>query len=504
MSNHGAPTAGRLAKDVIIYGLGDAILRGLAVVTVPIFTRFFHPADYGVISLLIAFTSFFGLLQDAGMASAAQRQYFDHVHTDPTAGRKATATAFWFVLGWGFLLLVLALILGEQIAQAFLKDRSLEPLVGLVILTSFLAVLAQLVRSFFRLTFRPWPFALTALLSGGLMVGLSLWFVLQGAGIFGYFWGGFLGILPGTLLTLFLARDFLNYRPELLQLKQMLVYGLPLVPAALSGFVFDLSDRFFIARIRDFHEVGLYAVAYSIVSLLALFIGAFAQAWAPFALAHHAEKPHDAPALFARFSLYIVMVFSFLALGVTIFAQEILALLTTPEFFDAARVIPILALAYVAFASTQVTTLGMSIARKTSLIAVGAGLAAVINLLGNILLIPEWGMLGAAWSTLLAYLLLTIFYGLLSQRYLPCPWPWRKLVIVFALAGALMVGGTNLPDGFSFSPLAIQIGYLFLFPISLWVFRILTQNEWAIVQRILRFDLAFWKRHGGVPEDLSM
>lgn len=504
MAKPAAPSAGRLAKDIMIYGLGDAILRGLAVVTVPIFTRFFHPADYGLISLLVAFMSLFGLMHDAGMASAAQRQYFDHIHTNKAAGRRATATAFWFVFGWGLVLVVLGLLLGEELAQLLLKDRSLEPLVWLVIGTSFLAVLAQLARSFFRLTFRPWPFALTALLSGILMVGLSLWFVLDGHGIAGYFWGGLLGILPGALLTFVLARDFLRARPELPVLKQMLVYGLPLVPAALSGFVFDLSDRFFLARIRDFHEVGLYAVAYSIVSLMALFIGAFAQAWAPFALAHHAEKPHDAPQLFARFSLYIVIVFSFLSLGVTIFGREILALLTTPEFFDAARVIPVLALAYVAFATTQVTTLGMSIARKTSLIAVGAGLAAVINLVGNILLIPEWGMLGAAWATLVAYILLTLFYGVLSQRYLPCPWPWPKLIVVFALAGGLMLGGTTLPEGLSFSPFAIQIGYLFIFPVSLWVFRILNRDEWTVIRRIVLFDLAFWKRHGGVPEDLSM
>ncbi|MBI4175148.1 oligosaccharide flippase family protein, partial [Candidatus Berkelbacteria bacterium] len=270
------PTAGSLAKDVAIYGLGDAVLRGLSVIAVPIFTRIFTPDDYGVISLLVAFGSLFGLLHDAGMASAAQRHYFDHQTT--TDRYRATTTAFWFVAIWGMILVLLGLLLGNRLATGLLNRPDATPLIWLVIGTSFLAVIAQLVRSYFRLTFRPWPFAVTALVSGIAMIGFSVLFVLRGDGLMGYFWGGFLGMFLGLIPTLWLGRTFLRGAVAHEDLRAMLFYGVPLVPAALASFVFDLSDRFFLARLTDFHEVGLYAVGYSVVSLLSLMIGAFAQA----------------------------------------------------------------------------------------------------------------------------------------------------------------------------------------------------------------------------------
>ncbi|QQG49792.1 MAG: flippase [Candidatus Berkelbacteria bacterium] len=486
-----------LVKNVVIYGLGDAIIRALGVVTVPIFTRILSPTDYGVLSVLVALTAVVGLINDAGMVSAAQRQYFDE--KGDSGKRQATATAVWFSLSLGIILTALGILLAKPLAGWLLGNSELDELIILAFLSSGLGVIVQLVRSFFRLTFTPWPFMVSTVLTGILSLGVAAWLVFQGQGVMGYFGGLLIGTAFGFFITLILGRRFLAFTYDRERLTKMLRYGLPLVPAAAALFVVDLSDRFLLARLRDLSEVGIYSVGVSVASMMTLFIGAFAQAWAPFALSKHAEMPKESPFLFARFLLYVLVFFSALALLITLFSQEILQLLTTAAFFDAVKVVPILALGYVVFATTQLTTLGMSIARRTSVIAIGALLAALVNIGGNLLLVPNFGMLGAAWATLAAYLVLTITYGAVSSRYLRCPWPWGRigrLAPVVALGFGLTF---VLPDGVGLVTAAWKIAYFGAFAGLVLLSGAVDREELKILRQIIAVDLKFWKRTRSVP-----
>ena len=101
----------RLGRHSAIYGIGGLVSRVIAVLLLPIYTRYLTPADYGKIETLLALTTVMGLILRAGITSAFFRFYFD---VDDDAGRlRVLRTSFWFTMGGGTLGLLLLLALAD-------------------------------------------------------------------------------------------------------------------------------------------------------------------------------------------------------------------------------------------------------------------------------------------------------------------------------------------------------------------------------------------------------
>lgn len=130
---------------------------------------------------------------------------------------------------------------------------------------------------------------------------------------------------------------------------------------------------------------------------------------------------------------------------IAIFSSEALRLLTPTEYWDAASALGVIVMGVVVSGTTQVTAIGISLERKTRLFALAAWITAAVNVCLNVLFIPRWGALGAAFATFLSYVLLTTLYLVWSQKLHPIPLEKRNLsycvgltVLVLVLAGSSM------------------------------------------------------------------
>ena len=86
----------RLGKHSAIYGLGGLVSRVLAILLLPLYTRYLSPSDYGAIETLVAASAVLVTLLRAGISSAFFRFYFD---AEDDAGRtRVVRTAFWFTM----------------------------------------------------------------------------------------------------------------------------------------------------------------------------------------------------------------------------------------------------------------------------------------------------------------------------------------------------------------------------------------------------------------------
>jgi O-antigen/teichoic acid export membrane protein len=238
----------------------------------------------------------------------------------------------------------------------------------------------------------------------------------------------------------------------------MLAFGVFVVPASISFFVFDLSDRFFINHYRTLTELGLYSIAINIASLLVFFSYALSQAWSPIALNIYYSSKKIFHQFVPRFFTYYLIFFFVLAVSVTLFGAEILRIFATPKYFAAASAIGPLALAMVFSTSNQVTSLGITISKKTKYFAFYTGLAAVLNIILNFLWIPKYGMIGAAWSTAASYLFLTIVYFLNSQKFIKLTLDWQKIIKLVLLSLLAMFLGPLLWRFGFWSNLAVKAG----------------------------------------------
>lgn len=425
-----------LSKDSLIYGLGNAVLRILALITAPIFTRVFAPAEYGIISLVASVISFLSIFLIFGMDNALFVSYYQY----KKQRKEVISSAFWFLLLWGLTIVAIASTFSQNLSEIIFKTPIYRNLFLLTFATAYLTLLINVAKTVFRLQFRAKTFALiaglNAILSTGLMILLVVYFK---KGLIGYFTGSLAGTFVSCLVALFLIRDSLQSRLSYPKLKEMLFFGAFVVPAALSFFVFDLSDRFFINHYWNLSELGLYSIGINIASLIVFFSYAMGQAWSPQVMKIYFSSRKIFHQFVPRFFVYYLLFFFILAAAISIFGQEILRIFATPRFYDASNVIAPLAIAMVFSSANQVTPIGLMIARKTKYFAFYTFLAAMLNIILNFVLIPKYGMVGAAWATAFSYLFLTIAYYLASERYIHLEIDWQKIFKLVLLSLAVIL-----------------------------------------------------------------
>lgn len=159
--------------------------------------------------------------------------------------------------------------------------------------------------------------------------------------------------------------------------------------------------------------------------------------------------------------------------------------LSTPTFYPAAIAMGPLALGFMAYASTQVTAIGISITKKTKYFASFSWMAAVMNLILNILLVPKWGMIAASWTTAASYTFLTIAYFRTSQRLYPVVYEkWRVLAVVGLTFGFVLLV-PFLPEMTLITSMIVKIMYCLIYVGLLFVLRILDKREWEALTLLL-------------------
>jgi len=269
-------------------------------------------------------------------------------------------------------------------------------------------------------------------------------------------------------------------------LRKLLSFGLPLVPTSLAWWVFTLSDRLILGKLTTLHELGLYSVAVTASALLGLFVGSLGQAWSPHAVHAYEQRPDDAAVLFSRMLTYILGGFGALAVFISLFGREALRLLTTSSFLHAAVAIPPLSLGLLAYASTQVTAMPISLRNRTIYLAVYAWMAAALNVALNLLLVPRFGMIGSAWATTIAYSFLSISYLLRSQRLWHVQYEGRRAAVILSLTVVFALPGPYLPHTHVLLDVPIKVACFALYAALLVALRAFDRREWRALATILR------------------
>ncbi|MNR80305.1 Polysaccharide biosynthesis protein [compost metagenome] len=474
----------KLAKDLLVYGWGEILLKASLLITLPLYTRVLSPADYGTWSYVTTLAGLVAAILALGGDSAYSRLF----HETKTESERQELTSTWlaFLAAWcfGVLLLFLPLI-GPLSSWALGTDPHAAQILALAMLAVPVTLINGTCAQVLRNRFQARAFVNLNVLSTLLSLGFSLTaaMVLK-LGVPGILGGALLGALVMLPVRLYTVRDVLRPRFSLRVLGEFLRYGLPLVPASLAYWVFSASDRVMLGKLTTLDQVGLYAVALQLASVFNLVIGAIGQAWGPFAIRLHEDDPEAATGFFGQVMTYLLMGFGFLCVMLTAFAPELLRLVTTPAFYGAAVAVGPLALAMTAFASTQVTALGISLTKKTGYLALFSWGAALLNVLLNLLLMPRWGMLGASVAMAAAYTFLTLAYGFQSQRLMPIRYEARRALVAIAvtLGLTLLLSWLSLPVSWLGGAFKLGTGVAFL--VLLVLLGALDRREWTLVRKL--------------------
>ena len=456
----------RLGKHSAIYGFGGLVQRILAVLLLPVYTRYLSPSDYGIVETLIALTTVLVITLRLGITNAFFRFYFDR--PDPEHRRLVLRTSFWFTMGMATLGLAVGAAFSREISSVLFGSADEAEVVA----AAFVGLWAQMnyeqLTSLFRVEERSVAYVTASLANVALTIGATLALVVAlDAGPLGVVVGNFTG-------TLLVYAALVGYRREQLGLqfdrglfREMNRFGMPLVPSALLLWVTNFSDRFFLVKLADTQEVGLYSVGVRIASAMALLLTAFRTAWPAFA--YSIDDDREAKQTYAFVLTYLVFLTTWVATGLALLSPWLVDWIAAPAFAESSRVVGPLAFAVVIFAGYVVMVIGVGRARRTQFNWVVTGAAAIVNVTLNLLLIPRYGMMGAAAATIAAYA--TMFAGMAwwAQRIYPVPYQWRRVVTAVA-AGLALVAVGKLAGGGLPVAVALSVAYpLLLFPAGFYL-----------------------------------
>ena len=466
----------RLARHSAIYGIGGLVSRILAVLLLPLYTHYLTRADYGRVETLTAASTVLVIVLRMGITSAFFRFYFDS--PDPARRVLVVRTSFWFTMAMATAGLVLGLVFAGPIADG-LRLGGHENLVRAAAVGLWAQMNYEQLTSLFRVEERSLQFVYASLANIVITVAATVVLVVvfdQHA--LGVLVGNFIGTLCVYLVLLGFRRYQLGLQFDRRLLREMNRFGLPLVPAALALWAINFIDRLFVAAYKGQGEVGVYSVAVRVSSAILFLMIAFRTAWPAFA--YSIEDDRDARRTYAFVLTYLVLVTSWVSLALGALAPWIVDLLTASPFHRAQKAVALLAFAGSAYAAYTVLAIGSGRARRTQLNWVIAGVAAAVNVGLNVVLIPPYGMVGAAIATLAAYLGLFLGMFLYAQRVYPVAYQWRRVLTAAGVAAALTIVGSVFDI-----PLAVAILIALAYPLCLLPLRFYLPAELSRMRRLV-------------------
>ena len=435
----------RLSRDLFIYGFGEIVTKAFGLITLPIYTRLFTAPEFGTLSVALTVAGFILAVLALGGDSAFIRYFL--ATTDVGQRRVITSTWIGFLAIWSVLATAALLPFSEQIAHVATSETGATLPIALALLLAPVRLINLMCGQVLRNEFRAGAYISLNVAALALMVAASLFgVVVLELGIVGVLLGTLvaeIGMLPIRILS---ARHMLGWHFSPAALRGLLAYGLPLVPTSLAYWVFTTSDRVMLSNLSTLAQVGLYSVAASVTSIAMIAVTALGQGWNPHAIRAFEEDRDSAGGLFARMFTYILAAFGVLGIGMSAFAPELIGIVAGSEFVGAAAAIGPLSVGMIAYATTQVTAGGITLAKRTGYLAAYAWLAAAVNVGLNFMLIPELGMVGAAWATSVAYVVLTAMYLVTSRRLWRFDYERSRATILLIIVAVGLLVASLLAD----------------------------------------------------------
>ena len=422
----------KLIKNTSIYTLGNIIPQIANFFLLPLYTAYLTPADYGIVQSMQILTTILVVFFTLAVDRSVYRLYFDYKTEEEKKTYLSTIVISLLVVSVSVLGLVFAF---QNLISKIYTSISFYPFYFYAIMTSFLSVYAILPKIYYQINEKAGKFITLSLLQFVSNTGFVIWFVV---GIKASAEGWLKGLMLGNLITLpvfvYVMAKAINFKFNFEYLKSSLKYSLPMIPSLLSAWILNLSDRVFIERYFSLSEVGIYSLGYKIAGLVLIVTGAFNLAYNPvfFKLAN-SDDQINAKKKLSQYNTTYILVLLTIVFFISFFAKEVLQLFFNPAYFEAYKIVYLISLAYLISQVAGLFNLSIYQEKKTTVIMFIVLGSAGVNILLNFLLIPVYGIYGAAYATILSFLVFSGVKYFYAKKYYYIQIKWLIILSVFIL-----------------------------------------------------------------------
>jgi len=423
----------KLFKQTFIYGMATVLPRMLSFLLVPLYTNQLPTEEYGKVSIIFSYFVLFNVILAYGMETAFFR--FFNKESDK---EKVVSTSAISIATSSFVFLVIAFLLKEQISVWI--DIKLE-YINLVIWILLLDALVIIPFSWLRAKERPMRYAVIKIANVAINFGLNIFFLLYLKELSFHFSSLdtiykenyeisyiFISNLIASGFTLLVLLPFytkIKYRFDRILWKKMMKYAMPILIAGIAYSINETFDRILLDHLLPEnvaeHMVGVYSACYKLALFMTLFATAFRLGIEPFFFNYAENK--NAPETYARITKYFVILGSFIFLFVIVFVHILkIAFLRDASYWEAVKIVPFILLANFCLGVYHNLSVWYKVTDRTRFGAYISVFGAIVTLLLNFLLIPEYTYVGSAIATLAAYGSMMILSWYLGRKYYPIPY----------------------------------------------------------------------------------
>jgi O-antigen/teichoic acid export membrane protein len=434
-----------LGRDLAVYGAGDVATQVLSLLLLPLYVRYLSPGDYGVLALLITVEMLTKIVFRWGLDASFMRMYYDC--PDLPARQRLASTIAIFLAAVNGVVLLAAVFWAPSLSHGLFGSPSQAPALQVLLANTFISGFFFIPFHELRIERQTERFIALTITRSALTIGLRLVLVIG-------FRLGVIGVVLADLVTTVVFTTMLGPRfARLLRpvfsraiLSEALRFGVPRIPHGLAQQTVAVSDRYVLSRYATLHEIGLYSIGASFAMGLKLALNAFESAWAP--LYFSLMREPDAKPTYRIVATWGTAVIVGLAVMVAAAAPQIVRLLLPEPFFGAAVVIPWIAIAVVLQGLYLLTSIGLNITKRTEFYPVATGAAAGSSIGLNLLLVPRFGVTGAAVATACSYGVLAGLSAFFAHRVYPVGYEWARMArIAVAGVGAYWIAILVIPLG---------------------------------------------------------
>ena len=452
----------KLASQTAIYGLSSVVGRLLNYLLVPLYTRYFLPAEYGVVTELYAYVAFLVVLLTYGMETA----FFRFSKKEETTKVYSTTLISLLISSVVFVGLI---FLNSSAISQWLGYANHPEYIQFFALIIGMDAVASISFAKLREQDKAMRFAFIRIVNIMINIGLNLYFIVYQEYGIAYIFIANLVASAITLLMLFPQMISSSWVFDKKLWKKMMIYALPLLIAGLAGMTNETIDRILLKHLLPntdmaASELGLYGAFYKLSIIMILFIQTFRFAAEPFFFAQ--EKEGNSRKIYADVMKYFTIIMAIIFLGVTIFYDVIKGFLGS-EYHDERGflVVSILLLANLFLGIYYNLSIWYKLTEKTKYGAYLSIFGAIITLSLNFTLIPVLGFVGCAWATLVCYFSMTVASYYLGKRHFSVPYQVKRIALY--LFGMLCIYFCIY-----FTNLNMWINSLFLLGFVIFVYRL--------------------------------
>lgn len=426
-----------LSKATVWYTIGNLFVRSVSFILLPLYSNLINTTEFGDYALIMSLYAIISVFYYSGLQSALSKFYLEE--NDETKRKELFSTILNAIAVTGFILTIIIFIVRGWISGILTGSYLYSDLIGMVFAALFFESIAYIIIHLLRTKELARRVVVYSAFSAAFNFILNIYLVY-------YLRQGIYGIILAQLITSifllvillpFLKENYIRiFNPA--QVKVIYIFAIPLIISGVLSYSVDVIDRFIIDHFLGTREVGIYSFSYRIAMIMNVFVLSLRSAWTPYSIKLYNEGNYNVE--FGKSFIKILAAGLLIFLIVSMFIDDLFNFhsgnfhLFDPAYRSGIKIIPVILLSYLLSAIVTYYSVYPYISGKSIHFLISDSIALIINIVLNFILIPVYGIMGAAFATFFSYFGCACYLLIISERKIKIKIePMKIFLILFSI-----------------------------------------------------------------------